>query len=43
MFVVIIETDKSNKGFFSQIIESGIVDKIIEHLRKKLEQNKIDK
>ena len=42
MFVVIIETDKSNKGFFSQIMESGIVDKIIDHLRKKLEQNQKD-
>ena len=42
MFVVIIETDKSNKSFFSQIIKSGIVDKIIDHLRKKLEQNQKD-
>ena len=42
MFVVIIETDKSNKSFFSQIIKSGIVDKIIGHLRKKLEQNQKD-
>ena len=42
MFVVIIEMEKLRKGVFSQIIESGIVDKIINTLRKKLEQNQKD-